>query len=259
MYARSAIAPNVTRTIGGVSMTFSVRDTVIGQSLFLDRCWEPHLIALLPRYDLSGGVALDIGAHVGVYTTALSGLVGPAGRVIALEPNPATFSLLARNATADNITLLQKAASDRERTAVLVPNAKNSGDSRIGVAENGITVSAVTIDSLTRDLPRGSIRYIKVDVQGHEHAVLRGMGSTLESSPDAILQIEIAAGEDTPHIVEELERLGWRGFEIASNRFLPIQQPASYAWPLFRDQADLLLARDLDRLRSILYSSVAHN
>src|SRR2546426_6450005 len=62
-----------------------------------------------------GDWALDIGANVGHYTMRMSELVGAAGRVIAFEPVPNTFALLAANAhlfTHENVSLLNVAASD---------------------------------------------------------------------------------------------------------------------------------------------------
>ena len=53
--------------------------------------------ALLDTLLGEGDWALDIGANVGHYTMRMAELVGPSGRVIALEPVPDTFSLLAAN------------------------------------------------------------------------------------------------------------------------------------------------------------------
>src|SRR5258708_7971881 len=70
----------------------------------------------LDEYVSPGDWAIDIGANVGHYTAKLSKLVGPNGRVLALEPVPKTFELLAHNARYfqnANVTLLNVAASDR--------------------------------------------------------------------------------------------------------------------------------------------------
>ena len=69
----------------------------------------------LPDLLQPGDWVLDIGANVGHYTKRFSELVGPGGRVIAVEPTPATFSLLAANALLfahPNVTLLNVAGSD---------------------------------------------------------------------------------------------------------------------------------------------------
>ncbi len=54
---------------------------------------------LIAREVKPGMVAVDVGANLGVHTLALARAVGPAGRVLALEPDPANFRLLARAVT----------------------------------------------------------------------------------------------------------------------------------------------------------------
>jgi len=69
---------------------------------------------MLPRLIGPGNWVLDIGANVGHYTKRMSELVGPGGRVIAFEPVPATFALLAANVQRfkhANVTLINAAAS----------------------------------------------------------------------------------------------------------------------------------------------------
>ncbi|MDO3722417.1 FkbM family methyltransferase [Marinobacter sp. chi1] len=63
-----------------------------------------------------GDWVIDIGANVGHYTKKFSELVGPAGRVIAFEPVPTTFSLLAANVQKfplKNVSLFNAAVSDK--------------------------------------------------------------------------------------------------------------------------------------------------
>src|SRR5512144_2877298 len=72
--------------------------------------------ALLDSFLRPGDWALDIGANVGHYTLRMAELVGREGRVVAVEPVPDTFALLAANARLfryENVTLLNIAASDR--------------------------------------------------------------------------------------------------------------------------------------------------
>jgi len=72
--------------------------------------WE-----LAARWLAPGDWAIDVGANIGHYSKRFSDLVGAGGRVIAFEPVPATFELLAANAARfawTNVTLLNLAASD---------------------------------------------------------------------------------------------------------------------------------------------------
>ena len=78
---------------------------------------------MLNKWLNKGDNVLDVGANVGHYTTRFSHLVGATGRVIAFEPVPETFELLASNAarlSVRNVTLLNVAAS--EKSAVVGMN-----------------------------------------------------------------------------------------------------------------------------------------
>lgn len=127
-----------------------------------------------------GDWALDIGANVGHYTLRMSELVGPAGRVVALEPVPETFALLAANVRLcahANVSLLNVAASDRAaRVDIQIPSfdigMTNYYQARITEGSGQLGVLALPVDAL--GLP-AAVRLAKIDVEGHELAVLRGM------------------------------------------------------------------------------------
>jgi len=145
-----------------------------------------------PEYNIlhqlinQGDWVVDVGANVGHYTKRLSELVGPSGRVIALEPVSDTFSLLSANVNLfpfSNISLINVAASDKLAIAgVSVPRfssgLSNYYEARISSASNSImSVLTITLDSLCIDHP---IRLVKIDAEGHEDFVLRGMGGIIE-------------------------------------------------------------------------------
>src|SRR5439155_2909007 len=81
---------------------------------------------LLDRFIATGDWVLDIGANVGHYTLRMSELVGGNGRVIAFEPVPETFALLAANARLfphRNVSLLNVAVSDHtDRVGMQIPH-----------------------------------------------------------------------------------------------------------------------------------------
>jgi FkbM family methyltransferase len=151
---------------------------------------EYQLIRTLLR---EGDHVLDVGANVGHYTLAFSLLVGACGRVFALEPFPDTFSLLAANVRLfpfENVTLFNLAASDASRLVpMVVPTSDGSPDyytARISKEGQGKTIFSCALDGL--DLPEG-IRLVKIDVEGHELSVLRGMTNLLT--------------RDHPHLIVE--------------------------------------------------------
>ena len=125
-------------------------------------------------------VALDVGAHVGIWTRHLA---EEFDTVWAMEPNPENFDCLTRNTDdLDNVVLRNEGASWTDDMMTLVHNRQgNSGMWSLaapGQKADGTAyfVKVVTIDSLA--LP--DLDFIKIDAEGHEPAVLRGATDTIE-------------------------------------------------------------------------------
>jgi len=150
--------------------------------------------ALLDRLVAAGDWAIDIGANVGHYTFRLSQLVGSTGRVIAFEPVPATFELLASNATNfpfQNVTLVNAAASDSTRVVgmsvpKLASGLRNFYMARLDDGDSDVTVLAFAVDNLQLS---HKVSLVKIDAEGHELSVLRG--------------IEDLLARDGPHLIVE--------------------------------------------------------
>jgi len=180
---------------------------------------EPDF-AILSTLVSTGDWVIDVGANVGHYTKRLSELVGPSGRVIALEPIPETFSLLASNTRSFgflNVTLLNAAVSDRTQlVGMAIPNfdsgLKNFYQARItGDASNAqaIQVITVTLDSL--NLPR-RVAMVKIDVEGHERDVLRGMEQMLRRDGPTLI---VETGSDD--VMAFLSGMGYRSEKLAGS------------------------------------------
>ncbi len=137
-------------------------------------------------------MALDVGANRGVYSYFLSRLCP---RVVAFEPNPKMLVTLRKNA-ARNVTVEAVALSDKSARAELnIPrsshgysnqcatlNTRNS-DQRYGTVE----VQSKRLDEYSFD----DVGFIKIDVEGHELAVLEGAQDTLaRCRPNLLIEIE---------------------------------------------------------------------
>lgn len=164
---------------------------------------------LLPTLIGPGDWVIDIGANVGHYTRRFSELVGAGGRVLAFEPVPATFALLAGNAEHfphPNVTLFNAAVSDHTSMAGMDLPAFASGltnyyEARLGGDASSLSVLCMNVDAL--ELPQ-PVRLVKIDAEGHEPAVLAGMRELLRRDhPTLIVEANVTA------IVPFLEGFGY--------------------------------------------------
>jgi len=144
--------------------------------------YEPETTQLLRKLVRPGMHCLDIGAQTGFYTCLMAAATGPAGKVFAFEPMPQSYDLLARNVLendfGDFVSHYQLACSDRaqELSASFVSGMYVVGD--IGGADR-VSMHAERAD----DVVTGRIDLLKIDIEGHEPAALRGMSRLLQDRP----------------------------------------------------------------------------
>jgi len=169
-----------------------------------------------PEFAIAGDLAgpgdwvIDVGANVGHYTKRFSELVGPAGRVLAFEPIPGTFALLAANTLLfpdNNVTLFNAAVSDRtEPVGMSIPSFSNGlvnyYEAHLSpLADSELSVLSLGIDTLGIN---HRVALVKIDAEDHEAAVLDGMKSML-SRDRPILIVETGSSE----VASFLESLGY--------------------------------------------------
>ncbi len=155
---------------------------------------ELRLLPLLVR----GGTAVDIGANKGVYAYFLSRLCD---RVIAYEPNPGLAETI-RSYNLPKVEIRACAASDEAGEAVLNIPLSARGRRRNNVASldpvegavDPIRVPTVRLD----DESLQTVTFLKIDVEGHELAVLQGAEALIARDRPVIL-VEINGGPETSH------------------------------------------------------------
>ena len=129
-----------------------------------------------------GQTVVDVGANQGIFTLLFSRLVGREGRVVALEPAPRLFAALDANCRlngAANVERLQIAAGQQRAQGLLQCSRFNRGDNRLSGSPNGafIPVEVVPLDDI---LPTEVVSLVKIDVQGYELNVVKGMQAVVE-------------------------------------------------------------------------------
>lgn len=149
---------------------------------------EPEIQKLLSNVLRPGMTAIDIGANIGLLTRYFRRQVGREGRVIAFEPDPSIFEFARfNNRRFANVEVVQGAVSDNEQPVVLHLNYESSAsNSLFGRTESGesVTVSCTTLDAFLKKRSDPKVDLVKIDVEGAELNVLRGMRQTMSRLPD---------------------------------------------------------------------------
>jgi FkbM family methyltransferase len=140
-----------------------------------------------------GDTFLDVGSHYGIYSVLASKLVGPSGRVIAVEPHPESLAVLKENLAlnqCENVHVMNVAFSDTTGPLALVYNENCAGPLRASDPPSEVhTTPGVAGDEALRNLPVPAA--MKIDVEGQEFAVLNGLKHTLSSQQCRRLCLEI--------------------------------------------------------------------
>ncbi len=139
---------------------------------------KPHrdqAVALCAKRD----VAVDVGAHVGLWSRPLSNMFG---KVISFEPLQAFHEILLANAP--NIDLQPYALGDRPGSVSFEMPADNSGMAHVTAGSEGAgNIEVRTLDSFQFPI----VDFIKIDCEGYEYPVLKGAVETLRRCKPTIV------------------------------------------------------------------------
>ena len=187
---------------------------------------EPGTVAWIREQVRPGDVFCDIGANIGAYTLLAARQVGAAGVVYAFEPHAANFARLLINVASNNLAGIVVASSLalHETDGVLPFNYVAldvaTANSQLGSLRDARSAefqpelvelkSARSLDSLVADGVVRPPHHVKLDVDGNELLILRGM-SRLLAGPDRprSLQVEVNGGEGEA-IASLIEPFGYK-------------------------------------------------
>lgn len=207
------------QTIHGTKYLIDPNDRVMAPQLIVYRQWEPDLSRLFLNSVNPDSVVIDVGANFGYFTCLAASRIGLTGRgqVWAFEPNPKLLPLLEDNCWRLNWSMAPVhvhpvAVGDHSGSVTLsVPKngaANASLTSGDGDAEN-VEVEMVMLDDLVP--PDLVVDLMKIDVEGHELAVLRGARRLIERSTNLDIVMEwslgqlAAAGTDVAQVIDFIQ------------------------------------------------------
>lgn len=201
------------------AMLYPVNDRYLGRMLDLYGEFSEGETDVFEGVLRPGNTVVEAGANIGAHTLGIARLVGPAGRVLAFEPQRAIFQLLCANMALNGIACVEAHWSAAGSTASRLPVPRldlaeprnfggvelGPGRTQLGVPEELVPVA--TIDSF--DLP--ACHLIKIDVEGMEAEVLRGATTTIVRHRPVIY-----AENDRPAVgiglLRLLESMGYRSY-----------------------------------------------
>ena len=182
----------------GMPIYVYTADRSISPWLISQGIWESFVDDIMMDLCVPGMHVFDVGANQGYYTLQFAGRVGETGRVVALEPNPQMFALLQDsvelNGLRSRVELYNAAAGEQSGELELTfdplyPGGGNLFDRDPNDSRASSLVKVVKVDDIAG--PDSRFDIIKVDVEGWEPYVFRGMEKTLGRSQDATIFTEL--------------------------------------------------------------------
>jgi FkbM family methyltransferase len=227
------------KTDTGAVFQLSTRDQ-FGWGIMVQDCYEPFTLKISQEILKSGGTLVDVGANVGLISIYLSRI--PNVSVYAIEPSVINFQKLMEHISANkckNVTPLNVALSFKDSFGYLHNEfVKNSGTVRV-VEQNhagSYLIRLCTLSDLLAHLQITAIDLLKIDVEGYEINVLKGLFKTGNTIFPKNMILEYGTQiERTGYNIVELfmyfNQLGYAPFDV---------QGRPYVYPAHMPEGNLL-------------------
>jgi FkbM family methyltransferase len=170
-----------------------------------------------------GSVVYDVGANIGWYSLLAARAVGPEGKVVAFEPSVRNAAVIQENAATNglsNITPIPAAVTDEDGWATFLDQGSlegrlNKDDTETQARRRerhrreplgSFVVPVLSLDSWIPGSGMAPPNVVKIDVEGAEVGVIRGMAQTLRSSgPTLIIELHGTQSE----VADALDAVGY--------------------------------------------------
>ena len=242
----------------GTCIALNQSDAIVSGSLALG-CYETFVTDVLEALLRPGMTFFDVGANIGIYTALGARMVGPTGRVVAIEPGPANVAVIEETVRLndfENVTIVARAAADRAGQVSLYLCGDNPADHRLHDptgCRRQVTVETVTLDALALECGVTRADVIKIDTQGSEAAVFTGTTQLLAAKPAPVMVAEFwpwglaQAGVDPRVFLDRITAAGFLLYEIDGDRRTISPRPdleTLAGLNLERQHVNLLLCQD---------------
>lgn len=189
-----------TRTRYGARIPVTTSD-LIQRYLYLFGTWEPNLTAWIHSRLRPGDTFIDVGANLGHFSLLAAPLVGPSGRVVAIEASPRFARSLTQAATANghaNIRVIGSAvAAAAGELCFYIKDEHNLGGTTSirprTAPPPSFSAPCASLPELLSDTELETARIIKIDVEGAEADAIDGLAPRLGTlRPDVEIAVEVS-------------------------------------------------------------------
>ena len=195
------------QVLGDLKLVVIGDDIGFSPHMIFEGYWEYWLTRHFAEVIRPGDTVLDIGANLGYYTLLAADLVGSAGQVVAIEPNPEVFRRLSASISVNGFAPLTSArnvalasAGETGTRRFFVPHGEPKNGRFVDSHEDEAVLAAhgaltdVMVGSLNPD-DFQRVDFIKIDVEGAELAVLDHLRPILEKfRPKVVCEVNFARG-----------------------------------------------------------------
>ena len=217
------------RKIFGFEMFLPTNDIGISQALLLYGDRELQLKYILDKEIKSGYRIIDLGANLGYYPLIEYQLLKGKGKIFALEPSPLNFKTLEKNirhnGADDLIETFQYAGGEKagkekfylsthSNVNTMIPKEYSTGKQSLGIEGKYIEVDVIELSSFIENV--GKIDLIRMDIEGYEVEVFKGLKAAIESnlfSGQIVFECHSPKYDENEHSIrEQLKMLFSNGY-----------------------------------------------
>jgi FkbM family methyltransferase len=193
-------------------MLYPQHDQYVGSSFKEYGQFSQGEVDMFAYFVQPGSVVLDVGANIGAHTIPLAQLAGPAGAVVAFEPQPFLHRILCANLALNSIpnALTYAMALGNCEGTCHIPildysKPYNFGGVSMDLVTEGEAVPLGKLDDFQLD----HVDFIKLDVEGFESQVIEGAAETINRCRP-VMYIENDRMEKSPELIQRLFALGYK-------------------------------------------------
>lgn len=208
----------------------------VSKLLLRDEIYEAPETDLVTRIVRGGDTCIDAGCQIGYYSCLLAKLVGEKGRVYSFDANPQACLSTRRNLGLNGFSLadvVHAALADTEgRLSFHISTDDQTGLSSLGsipTTKETISVPCLRLETFMKNRHIETVRLLKLDVEGAEEIVLKGLGAFLSTHVVDYILVECfderlnLLGTSTERVASTLESAGYSAWEYG------IETPAGWS------------------------------